>query len=224
MRRKPAALLMFLVTRPGHSATREQVLDELWPDGDPEAASNSLNQSLHFLRRDIDPWFEDDISAEYVSFQGDLVWLDPVLCRSQSAVFGAAARDAMANLAPVGPGLDILSTYAGPFCPEFEYEEWAIPWRTRTHAQFLQLANAIIDDHAASSNFSGARDAALLALERDPSAADIERKLVATYWKLGGFSAARAQYEHLVALAKADGFEPEPLAVLVREALPRVRE
>ena len=70
MRRKSAALLMLLVTRPGHTATREQVLDELWPDSDPESAANNLNQSLYFLRRDIDPWFEDDISVEYVGLQG----------------------------------------------------------------------------------------------------------------------------------------------------------
>ena len=36
IRRKPAALLMFLVTRPGFAANREQTLDELWPESDPE--------------------------------------------------------------------------------------------------------------------------------------------------------------------------------------------
>ncbi len=69
MRRKSASLLMFLVTRPNFTATREQVLEELWPDNDPSSASNSLNQSLYFLRRDIDPWYEDDMSLEYIAIR-----------------------------------------------------------------------------------------------------------------------------------------------------------
>ena len=90
MRRKPASLLMYLVTRPGHTATREQVLDELWPDNDPGSASNSLNQTLYFLRREIDPWYEDDVSIEYVFFEGDLLWLDPE--SSQSREFRVPIR------------------------------------------------------------------------------------------------------------------------------------
>ena len=55
IRRKPATLLMYLITRPSFTANREQVLDALWPDADPASSSNSLNQSLYFLRREIDP-------------------------------------------------------------------------------------------------------------------------------------------------------------------------
>ena len=95
MRRKSAALLMLLVTRPGHTATREQVLDELWPDSDPESAANNLNQSLYFLRRDIDPSFEDDISVEYVGLQGDVVWLSVDLTSVASVVFATQARTAI---------------------------------------------------------------------------------------------------------------------------------
>jgi hypothetical protein len=51
IRRKVLAMLCFLITRPEMSATRDQVLDALWPDLDPEVAVNSLNQTISFLRR-----------------------------------------------------------------------------------------------------------------------------------------------------------------------------
>ena len=224
VRRKSAALLMFLVTRPGQSATREQVLDELWPESDPGAASNNLNQSLHFLRRHIDPWYEADISAEYVGFQGDVVWLEPGLCRASSAAFAAAARDVLSVRTQIDLAPQILASYSGFFCPEFEYEEWAIAWRSRVHAAFLELVNATIDHFSRQGNLAVARDTALLGLDRDPTATDLERKLIASYWHLGSKSAARTQYEHLIGVERADGLQSEELEELVRDALPNGRE
>jgi hypothetical protein len=55
-RRKPAALLLYLVTRPDLAANREQVMDSLWPDQNPKSAMNSLHQTLFFLRRELEPW------------------------------------------------------------------------------------------------------------------------------------------------------------------------
>ena len=48
MRRKSSSLLMYLVTRPSHSATKDQVLEELWPESDPERCIEQ-SQSSHVL-------------------------------------------------------------------------------------------------------------------------------------------------------------------------------
>ena len=66
IRRKVLALLCFLITRPGMSAARDQVVDALWPDQDPDAASNSLNQTVYFLRRVFEPQYAEDLSPGYV--------------------------------------------------------------------------------------------------------------------------------------------------------------
>ena len=42
IRRKVLGLLCFLLTRPGFSGTRDQVLDAMWPDLEPVVALNSL--------------------------------------------------------------------------------------------------------------------------------------------------------------------------------------
>ncbi len=45
-RRKSAALLLYMVTRPELMATRELVMESLWPDQNPKSAMNSLHQTL----------------------------------------------------------------------------------------------------------------------------------------------------------------------------------
>ncbi len=69
IRRKVLALLCYLITKPAASATRDQVLDALWPDLDPEVAVNSLNQTLYFLRRVFEEDYVEDLSPGYVHSQ-----------------------------------------------------------------------------------------------------------------------------------------------------------
>jgi LuxR family maltose regulon positive regulatory protein len=215
MRRKAATLLMFLVTRPGLTATREQTLEQLWPESDPSSASNNLNQSLFYLRRDIDPWYEDDISVEYVSFQSDVVWLDAALCRADSSQFVANVRAAMAKPLDHDSVLSLAESYGGQFSPEFEYEEWAMAWRTRVHTQYLQFGNWAINHFVTSADMASARDVAVTVLGKDPTATDIERKLIWLYWHLGHRSAAEAQYDHMAVQERADGIDPPRLRDLL---------
>jgi len=210
-RRKAASLLMYLVTRPNFTATREQVLDELWPDADPESAANSLNQSLYFLRRDIDPWYEDDLSIDYISLEGDLVWLDADMVTVASANFLAQVRSLRGRTLSPDEVTSIVESYPGRFAPEFEYEEWAIGWRQRVHAAYLEFANSRIESLAAAGALASARDVAAHVVETDPDAREIERRLIGLYWRLGARSAAAAQFEHLVALDEADGLDPPTL-------------
>lgn len=215
IRRKPASLLMYLVTRPNFTAPREQILDELWPDSRPVSASNSLNQSLYFLRRDIDPWYEDDVSVEYVAFEGDLLWLDPELVRADSADFVEQARAGLLGATEARDALRTLDSYEGQFCPEFEYEDWAISWRTRVHASYLNFGHTAVQRLVAQGNLPGARDVALRVLASDPTAADMESGLVWIYWQLGATSAAAALHHHIEARDRADGLDPPSLDDLI---------
>jgi hypothetical protein len=84
VRRKVLSLLCFLLTRMDLSATRDQVLEALWPELEPDVAGNSLNQTVYFLRRVFDPTYRDDVSPEYVHHKSDVLWLDSELVASRS--------------------------------------------------------------------------------------------------------------------------------------------
>ena len=220
MRRKPASLLMFLLTRPAFTANRDQVFDELWPDNDPASASNSLNQSLYFLRRELDPWYEDDLSVDYVALQGELVWLDPTLVEAESVAFLAAVQQAIKTTPPIDDVVDLVTRYRGPFAPEFEYEEWAMSWRSRVHTAFLELASRAVDRAIREGDLSSARDVAVCCLELEPDDSDLEGRLVWLYWHLGARAAAAAQYEHLAGRERLDGVHVTPLQAIVSQSRP----
>jgi DNA-binding SARP family transcriptional activator len=218
IRRKSASVLMYLVTRPNFTANREQLIDALWPESDPDAASNNLNQSLYFLRREIDPWYEDDLSVDYVGLQGDMVWLDEELVRSQSADFLTAMSRRSESASDLARA---VINYPGQFAPEFEYDEWAMSWRDRTHSTFLDITQLVIADLVQAGDLRLAADVAAHAIQVDAAATDIEMRLVWIYDRMGRHSAARSQFGHLQRQQALDGLEPDgSLAELLAGPLP----
>jgi ATP/maltotriose-dependent transcriptional regulator MalT/DNA-binding SARP family transcriptional activator len=219
MRRKAAALLTFVCTRPRMTATKEQVVDALWPDLDPDSAANSLNQTLYFLRRDIDPWYEDGVSADYLRYEGELLWLAPELVSVQSAEFRQHATEALNGRDIATAMSQAIGRYSGRFAPEFEYDEWSIAWRDHLHATFLAVARQAVLHHLAAGDVVKAHETCMQVLAIDPEALDVERDLIWIYGRLGATSAAAEQYEHYARSVRGDiGIEPPPLRQLLDEA------
>ena len=195
-RRKAASLLMYLVTRPNQTATREQVIEELWPDLDPSGAVNSLNQTLYFLRRDIDPWYDDGVSADYVVNESELVWLDPDLVCLDSVGFWREATSLSSAQALCDGGTELLKRFRGQFAPEFEYEEWAISWRERVHSAALLLAVNVARELGAQGRWLEAADSLMSIQAQDPSALEIGAWVVKALALGGASAAAETQYAH----------------------------
>jgi DNA-binding SARP family transcriptional activator len=148
-----------------------------------------------------------------------MLWLDPQLVEVDSSQLMVEMRDAVVDL----PDVDLVAIarrYSGHFSPEFEYEEWAIAWRSRVHATFLRFVAAAIETAARRGEYQAGVEVAEHALRADPTAADIERKLIWLYWHIGARSAAVAQYEHMVAAHAADGLDAPELAELTSAARP----
>ncbi len=141
-RRKSAALLLFLVTRSDLAANREQAMEALWPDQTPKSALNSLHQTIFFLRRELEPWYEDGDSADYVHMDTELVRLDRSCSKLTAWLLLARQPTSSAAGRRRTRGPEMLALYSGQFAPEFEYEEWAAEWRTHLHTTYLHLAHA----------------------------------------------------------------------------------
>jgi DNA-binding SARP family transcriptional activator len=209
-RRKAAALFLYLVTRQHQSATREQVMEQLWPDQNPRSASNSLHQTLFFLRRDIEAAKEQGPTADYVRMESDLIYLNPELVQIDSVAFHRQGAAVLAARQSETSGREILRLYTGRFAPEFEYEDWAEDWRGQVHAVFLRLAHdtgrALID----AARWHDASDALSHAVTVDPSALDLRSMLVHSLVHAGAADAAQAQYRVLAAAYERETGEPPP--------------
>jgi len=207
-------MLSYLLTRADLAATRDQVLDALWPDLDPEVAVNSLNQTVYFLRRVIEEEYSDDISPGYVHHDSDVVWLDPDLVSSRTV----ACRNLIKGM-PARPSPDdvdrLTVLYRGRFALDFEYEEWAAAYRDTLHAAYLEIVERSVIDDLTSGHYDRGIAVARRALDADPRAEQIEVCLLRLYRVTGAHSAAAEQYAHYAAVLRDEiGVEPPPLDLL----------
>jgi ATP/maltotriose-dependent transcriptional regulator MalT/DNA-binding SARP family transcriptional activator len=211
VRRKVLAMLSYLITRPDLAATRDQVLDALWPELDPETAVNSLNQTVYFLRRVIEEDYTDDLSPGYLHHDSDVVWLDPDLVTSRSVQCRQLIRELPPR--PTPDDVDRLTLlYRGRFALDFEYEEWAAAYRDNLHATYLEIVERSVSDDLTGGHYDRGIAIARRALDVDASAEQIEVCLLRLYRLTGAHSAAAEQYEHYASVIREEiGVDPPPL-------------
>ena len=178
--------------KPGFVATRDQVLEALWPDLEPAVAVNSLNQTVYFLRRVFEEPYREDELANYLHHDGEVVQIDPALSRSQSVSCRVLAERARASLEEGLIG-ELGSAYTGRFAIDFEYEDWASPYRETLHAAYLDVMEQAVRTEFAAGRFEHAASLARRVLDVDPEAASIEHALLLLYRITGSHAAAAEQ-------------------------------
>ncbi|HEY8602256.1 MAG TPA: BTAD domain-containing putative transcriptional regulator, partial [Thermomicrobiales bacterium] len=153
-RRKAQAVVKLLALSAGHALHREEVLEALWPEADPAAARNSLNQALHAARRALGP------AAAQLRVAGERLILVPPVWVDVAAFEGAAlAARRSSDPALYEAALDL---YTGDLLPENRYEDWAAGRREALRGTRL----ALLSEFAILQEGRGAPDLAIAALER----------------------------------------------------------
>ena len=211
LRRKVLALLCVLITRPGFAATRDEVLEALWPDAEPDVAVNSLNQTIYFLRRVFEPDFKEALSPGYVAYDSEVLRLDAELVEARSARCRALVR-AMGREPTVEEVERLVGEYRGRFALDFAYEDWAADYRDSLHAAYLRIAERELRRAADSGHYDRGIALAQRVIEVDPQADQIELALVRLYRLTGAHAAAAEQYGHYAGVMRRElGIEPAPL-------------
>lgn len=211
IRRKVLGLLAFLLTRPRWSATREEVVDNLWPDLDPQAALNSLNQTVYFLRRVFEPSYKDETSPGYVEQDGEAIWLDTELIEARSARCVDLIRNA-GGKPEAESSLRLAREYRGRFAADFLYEDWASPFRDGLHAAYLRVIEAAIRLDIDTGNYSRGVFLAERANEVEPESEELQLGLIRIYRLAGARAAAAEQYAHYAKAMRDLGVDPLPLS------------
>lgn len=214
VRRKVLALLCYLLTRPKFSATRDEVVDALWPDMNPEMALNSVNQTVYFLRRVFEPGYKEDLSAGYVRHDSDVLWLDSELIQSRSHACRELVDELSLDMAP--EAVERLSlAYKGRFALDFSYEDWSVSFRDALHVAYLQVIESAVIRDIETGHYERGMRLARRALEVDPDLESLELSLLRLFRITGAHSAAAEQYEHYASYLREElGVEPPPLESL----------
>jgi ATP/maltotriose-dependent transcriptional regulator MalT/DNA-binding SARP family transcriptional activator len=147
-RPRQRTLLGYLLARVDNPPSRDQVIETLWPNSEPEDGVNSLNQSVYQLRRVIDPGYRDGESPQYLISTTDTVALDGSLVTTDLQAFRVLTRafDKGAAVDVRALGNELVDLIGGEFLAELVYEDWATSFRMAVHAEVRQVLMRLTDE------------------------------------------------------------------------------
>jgi predicted ATPase/DNA-binding SARP family transcriptional activator len=200
--RKAKDVVKLLALAPGHRRHRDEVLEALWPERDPESGLNNLHQALHIARRGL--------AGPDGSGRGRLrvrqEWV--ALCPDEKLLVDVeefeAAAAAAGGSADAGQLAAALRLYPGDLLPEDRYEDWVLKRRDELHGHRRRLVTSL----AALREAAGDPGAAVGLLTRlvadDPADEVAQRGLIRAYALSGDRGSALRQHQALVAVLRDD--------------------
>ncbi len=132
---RAAQLVQLLCLQPRQRLTRDEVIDSLWPQLEPEAGAANLRKATHHARQALGRHDSIMLQAGEV-----LLWPErPVVVdalRFEQCADAALAQRDPANCA------DVAASYTGDLLPGARFEPWAEATRERLRERQLQLLRA----------------------------------------------------------------------------------
>lgn len=212
-------LFCYLLLSRGRRVPRDEILEALWPDDNPDQSANRLWVAVHTLRRELAPL------SHIVDRQGQTYCLrlpegtDLDLDRYLTLAKDGLARDDEAALR------EAAALFKGDFLMEYPYEDYAEGERTRLREVQRQVAMALGDICTRHGDRDGAlswyREAQRLAPYWEEPVQRIMTALIAR----GEPAAAAEAYRRLCADVRREfGLEPTPqIQRLYRQVLAQSR-
>ena len=212
-RQKTRALLGVLLATRG-SVHREALMEWLWPDLPPERAAGSLRVALHELRRGLAPELEANAPGNPVLAEGETIRL--ALGEGDewdaAAILEVVSADAAESAEVEIERLRVVEArYAGPFLPEWPYEDWAAAMRVELEDGYREVLVRLADALMMSGRVSEAIRWYRKLLTLDPEREGSHRALMRCYAATGERAQALRQYHACrTVLQREQGIPPSP--------------
>ncbi|MDC8449557.1 MAG: hypothetical protein LV473_14510 [Nitrospira sp.] len=199
--RKPLELLKYLCAAGAQGAQQDLIEEALWPDADGEAADQAFRTTLHRLRKLLRHDDAVQHSDRHVSLDPSLVSLDHLAFESKALAVDRTDSMALEQT---------LALYREHFL-HGETAPWILPVREQLRALFLNLAEQLGILLEERGQVGEATQQYLRALEVEPVAEVMCRRVMMTYVRLGRRSEAIGMYQRFSqALHSKLGVPPTP--------------
>lgn len=192
---KRVALLVFLATQPGESASREQLLDVFWPELDPDRGRRALSQALYYLRRSLG-------KRALVTEEGDRVHLAPDQVECDLHLFRKWADDGACRKAMDCLRGDFMEGFTLPDLPTFD--SWLEDTRSEILLEVRDLALSASSKAQAEGDPVAACQFARKAVELAPLEERPLRRLLEALQASGDRGRALALYREFRARLKEE--------------------
>jgi DNA-binding SARP family transcriptional activator len=224
-RKKARQLFKLMLTHPNRRTGKEEVIELLWPESDPETGSTNLRFAIHAMRRAFDT-VEAQAGAAAVFVDRDSVWLRP------DADLWVDADEFELTLAQVQRAADPMpllqradALYAGDYLPEDMYENWAQERREDLKRSWISLQFRLAQEWETGGDTDAAARSLQRLLQADPCNERAARELMRLLTRHGRGSDAVRVYQRLVR-ALHDDLDVEPpeiTTVLFETARPQAQ-
>lgn len=183
--RKPLELLQYLCAAGEQSLHQQLIQEALWPDADGVAADQAFRTTLHRLRKLLRHDEAVQLSDGQVSLNMFLIHVDSIAFERK---LQQVDRDNVAVLEK------LCRDYRGNFLPG-ETAAWALPVGERLRAEYLALIERLGTLLEEQGKLPEAVREYLRALEVEPVAEVMCRRVMMTYVRLGRRSEALGVYQ-----------------------------
>ncbi len=193
---KARGMVKLLCLSPQHQLHRDQLVDLLWPELEPEAAASNLRATLYAARRALEP--ERVTGAQSCLYhRRDVLVLDPPNGLSVDVeTFETAAAEAFQRQSPEA-FRRAIDLYAGDLLPEDRYEDWAAAPRESLRDTYLGLLLSLAYLYESRGVYAQAISMLERVIAADVTHEDAHAGLMRVYALSGRPGQALRQYERL---------------------------
>jgi predicted ATPase/DNA-binding SARP family transcriptional activator len=194
---KAKSLVKLLALASGHRQHREQVLELLWPDLEPEAATNNLHHTLHAIRRILEPQLLPHQPSTYLRLQEGMLLLCPSTPLWVDVEAFRAAGTTARSSKDTNDYRTALALYTGDLLPEDRYEDWAIRPREELHQFYLALLTELARLYEAKHEYAAAIAILQQIVAGEPTLEEAHSDLMRLHALTGQRYQALRQYQQL---------------------------
>lgn len=223
---KGKLIFKYLLTYRQRPIAKEVLMEQFWPDADPDDARNNLNVAIYGLRQALRNGHE---GFSHVLFQDDHYLLNPELqiwvdFEAFLELWQTAQwHEKQGDWARAIQGYDAaVSLYQGEFLAEDRYEEWVLPKRQQLQDAYLSLLDRLSYYHFQNEGYAACIEACRHILAVEPCRESTHRRLMRCYCRQSQYYLGLRQYHQCVeALHNELEVTPSPKTIHLYEQIRR---
>jgi ATP/maltotriose-dependent transcriptional regulator MalT/DNA-binding SARP family transcriptional activator len=200
-RKKARQLFLLLLTFHNSQIHRQQIVETLWPDLNPETGARDFKIAYNGLIRVLEPGRSRNNPSSFIERDGSRYGIR----QTADLYFDAAEFDRLIISADrqlshdPGHARDLyrraLSLYKGDYLQEFPYEEWANQERTRLLNRYLRTAERLAGSLLRENQWQEAIDVCHALLDHDNCWEPAYQILIKAYIQMGSRTQAIRTYQ-----------------------------
>lgn len=194
-RRKAKLLVKLLALQPHHRFHREQLMELLWPEQDPESSAKSIHWTIYLARQALEQGLRSDPNPHLILAHGGQIILQaPGGLHVDAEIFEHRAIEALKGEEPSAYEA-ALALYEGDLLVEDPYEDWIATHRERLRDLYRDLLATLARLYESRGNYQQSIERLKDLTAHSPADEEAHRRPMWLYARAGSRFQALRQYE-----------------------------